>query len=180
MRQMARYFSFLLLIFLFISSCQTLEELENVTPKPELKKAQIISLKQEPSLESVVNSLRLTKLKNNPIMRTSGSPQLGTNRILKVPQKDGTYIYSMALRGDQSGRALQNLVLKQVPGGFIGFILEYRPEKKFIYKAKNRIDLHKFTGTLTRYNLDGQTLSQIQMKDGKKKHTKGKRAFWWV
>jgi hypothetical protein len=154
------------LIFL-LPSCD-LQNDENVEPNhsqvTNLKKLQITSIKNEKQLSVALSKLGYLSLNNG---RVATSANLSVENIIKVLQPDSTsYAFSVAIKSDDLNKILKNLVLKEVKGGYLGFMLEYTADEQLPYKSNGKFDIKAFTGTLKRFDLEGKLLFTIRYENG--------------
>ncbi|NDK56046.1 hypothetical protein [Pontibacter fetidus] len=154
------------LIFL-LPSCD-LQNDENVEPNHSTiinpNKLQITSIKNEKQLSVALSKLGYLSLNNG---RVATSANLSVENIIKVLQPDSTsYAFSVAIKSDDLNKILKNLVLKEVKGGYLGFMLEYTAEEQLPYKSNGKFDIKAFTGTLKRFDLEGKLLFTIRYENG--------------
>src|SRR5690606_29989706 len=127
--------------------------------------SQRTSIHEVPELKDALSKLSYPKFRtatDNSLILTE-FPGIDVEQIIKTLQKDKqSYIYTFPLTSDLSTNTISNLVLKQVKGGYMAFILQYIASNGDIHTQ----NLAKFTGTLKRYNLEGKLLSSTKLVNG--------------
>lgn len=152
-------------MMLLLSACHW-QDAEEVAPTQELKKLQVITLVQEPHLSAALARAGYGAA-GTANSRYAGIQDLQAERILKVLQRDSSYIYTLALQPEDAiAKTFKNLVLREVKGGYLGFIIIYEAEEQFYFRADGSIDMDRFTGAIKRYDLESNLLFTLQFTDG--------------
>lgn len=151
---------------LLLHACQW-QDADEVVPEQELKKLQVISVAQEPHLGAALARAGYGAAAGTANSRLASAQSLVTDKIIKVKQDDGlSYSYSFLMPDISAGKLISNLVLKQVKGGYLAFILEFKASDRFYYNSKGRIDYSKFSGTISKFDLDGALLKVLETSNG--------------
>ena len=146
-------------LLLLISSCNV-QEHDEVEPRQELRATTYTSLAQEPALTSVIAALKEVNTGTTQTYSGSGTasqPKLDTDKFLKVLQEDSSYVYTLGIGLADVGN-FKNVVLVEVQGGYMGTVVEYVPDSS--------VAAEHFSGTVRRYDLQGNLLDDIQVREG--------------
>jgi len=157
-----KFFTFILLLTIF--SCQDIFYTEK--PKPDrFQKVTITTLDKERELISLLGQIGFSQSNKKSYVNARSSSdgyQIRTDSILKVLQSDSIrYTYTFKIEKETPVSVFENLVLKKVNGGYLGFILRYESANK------NFSDMSTFNGTIKRFNLEDSLLSEKKLIDGK-------------
>lgn len=149
-------YKLLALILIFLTSCQ---EETLIKQTEDLQQRVFTSLDKEENLAKALDKVSPISVNGRV---ASGLTEFKKDSILKVLQADSvSYIYTLASNESYSGKAFKNLVIRQVNGGYVGFILEYIPAD-----IRSLFDIEHFTGTIRRYDLGNNLLIEIKLSEG--------------
>lgn len=153
--------TFILLIT--ILSCQENNDFKK-TETDNLEKVRLTTLTNESHLIPILSQAGFFKRDSklySSARSSSSNYQIVTDSILKVLQSDSTnYTYTFKVDEESPVNAFENLILKKVSGGYLGFILRYESDDSQF----NNLPI--FNGKIKRFDLEGTLLSEQILVNG--------------
>ena len=136
----------------------------------------IINLSDNPTLRSRIEKVLEGKITRNPNARQmeTGIGQIDTDEVRELSFPNGVNRYALSLRNEKTATydsiytIIENLIVSTKNDSTKSYIMQYKMERKWIQKR----DINsKFTGLITKMDIDRNVIFSLNVVDGKSQET---------